>query len=115
METGGSKYFMRAEDKLEGSGDGGVWMKTGIFLSNAGLTRCIGNLTARMSTSPVGQSEAKAPHLEHQMGTASSLFESFLLLPSLYKHKYPWCAPALESSFTATVKPSRAESVLTNE
>lgn len=92
METGGSKYFMRPEDKLEGSGDGGVWMKTGIFQSNAGLTRCIGNLIALVCMSPVGRSEAKAPHLELQMGTASSLFESFLLLPSLYMHKYLWHA-----------------------
>lgn len=115
METGGSKYFMRPEDKLEGSGDGGVWMKTGIFQSNAGLTRCIENLIALVCMSPVGQSEAKAPHLELQMGTANPLFESFLLLPSLYMHKYLWCAQALETSFTATVKPSRAKSILTNE
>lgn len=115
METGGSKYFMRPEDKLEGSGDGGVWMKTGIFQSNAGLTRCIGNLIALVCMSPVGQHEAKASHLQLQMGAASPLFESFLLLLSLYMHKYLWCASALEPSFTATVKPSRAKSALINE
>lgn len=80
METGGSKDFMRPKDKLEGSGDGGVWMKTGIFQSNAGLTRCIGNLIAPVRVSPVGQSEAQAPHLELQMGTANPSAKASLRL-----------------------------------
>lgn len=111
METGGSKDFMRPEDKLEGSGDGGVWMKTGIFQSNAGLTRCIGNLIAQVCVSPVGQSEAlRAPD-----GNSPPFCESFLVFPSLCMHKYPRCARALETSFTATVNPSRAKRVQTNQ
>lgn len=38
-----------------------MWMKTGIFQSNAGLTRCIGNLITVVWMSPVDQREAKAP------------------------------------------------------
>lgn len=45
---------MRPENKLEGSGDGGMWMKTGIFQSNAGLTRCIEKVIALVHVSPVG-------------------------------------------------------------
>lgn len=87
METGGSKYFMRPENKLEGSGDGGMWMKTGIFQSNAGLTRCIGNIIALVHVSPVGWCEAEASHLQLHMETSSPLFESSLLPPSLYMRK----------------------------
>lgn len=46
-----------------------MWMKTGIFQSNAGLTRCIGNLITLVWMSPVGQSQA--PRSELQMETAS--------------------------------------------